>query len=217
MSNPRAWLTPETAPAQTKCWRVFVPDGEKWQSAFRGAMALLGMAENWEQFGTLTPEEAAQEFIDANFLTYEMRLCMPIGSVIFGGWNNAPEGFLLCDGASYSTTTYADLFAEIGYKFGGSGGSFNVPNTANKLPIGKSGTKAIGATGGSATHTLSEGEMPAHTHSLNETVVPGAPGAPTPLIGFNAFPALQTNSAGGGLAHNNMPPYLALNAAIAYR
>lgn len=39
------------------------------------------------------------------------------------------SGWLLCDGKSYPTTgTYANLFKAIGYTYGGSGGSFNVPN-----------------------------------------------------------------------------------------
>lgn len=36
-------------------------------------------------------------------------------------------GCLLCDGSSYSTTAYPALFAAIGYTYGGSGTSFNVP------------------------------------------------------------------------------------------
>jgi microcystin-dependent protein len=39
-----------------------------------------------------------------------------------------PTGWLRCDGTSYSTTTYNDLFTLIGYTYGGSGSSFNVPN-----------------------------------------------------------------------------------------
>ena len=38
------------------------------------------------------------------------------------------EGWLLCDGSSYSTTDYPDLFAVIQYTYGGSGDNFNVPN-----------------------------------------------------------------------------------------
>ena len=42
-------------------------------------------------------------------------------------------GWLLCDGASYSTTDYPELFAVIGYTFGGSEGNFNVPNYKGKF------------------------------------------------------------------------------------
>ena len=43
------------------------------------------------------------------------------------------EGWLLCDGTSYSTTDYPDLFAVIGYIFGGSNSQFNVPNCSGKF------------------------------------------------------------------------------------
>lgn len=43
------------------------------------------------------------------------------------------EGWLLCDGTSYSTTDYPDLFAVIGYTFGGSENNFNVPNCSGKF------------------------------------------------------------------------------------
>lgn len=42
-------------------------------------------------------------------------------------------GWLLCNGASYSTTDYPNLFAVIGYTFGGSDSQFNVPNYSGKF------------------------------------------------------------------------------------
>ncbi len=48
--------------------------------------------------------------------------------------NSAPRGWLICDGSSYSTDAYPKLvnlfIQEFGtaYKFGGSGGTFNVPD-----------------------------------------------------------------------------------------
>lgn len=39
-----------------------------------------------------------------------------------------PAGALVRDGSSLSTTTYAALFAIIGYNYGGSGGSFSLPD-----------------------------------------------------------------------------------------
>ena len=51
-----------------------------------------------------------------------------VGQVCFFALSSAPSGFLKANGASLSTTTYAALFAEIGYTFGGSGASFNLPD-----------------------------------------------------------------------------------------
>jgi hypothetical protein len=58
---------------------------------------------------------------------------VPTGATM--GWANgdAPEGWLLTDGASYTTAAYPELFLKIGYTYGGSGMSFNVPNAANSM------------------------------------------------------------------------------------
>jgi microcystin-dependent protein len=54
----------------------------------------------------------------------------PVGGLMMWGVINggAPIGWLRCDGASYNTSYYPELFDRIGYSFGGSGSSFNVPN-----------------------------------------------------------------------------------------
>jgi hypothetical protein len=50
--------------------------------------------------------------------------------------NDLPPNYILCDGASYTTSTYPLLFNLIGYKYGGSGIYFNVPNFNSFFPIG---------------------------------------------------------------------------------
>ena len=80
------------------------------------------------------------------------------GAIQMWPTTSAPTGYLLCNGGSYSTSTYAALFSVIGYTFGGSGGSFLLPNYVNRMPYGTT----IGATGGSADATLV-----AHSHGIN--------------------------------------------------
>lgn len=65
------------------------------------------------------------------------------GSILmWPGPSNVPSGYLICDGNSYNTTTYSNLFAVIGYRYGGSGIAFNTPNlggaggTIGSTPIG---------------------------------------------------------------------------------
>src|SRR6056300_1859825 len=74
-------------------------------------------------------------------------------------WTDAtiPSGFLECDGAAVSRTTYADLFAIIGTTYGSGDGSstFNVPDLQDNVPIGKSNNKALASTGGANTVTNS--------------------------------------------------------------
>ena len=54
----------------------------------------------------------------------------PAGSFAFFGGKVIPEGYLLCNGAAVSRTTYADLFEAIGTLYGAGDGSttFNLPN-----------------------------------------------------------------------------------------
>lgn len=51
-----------------------------------------------------------------------------VGEITTHASTTVPADKLECDGASLDTTTYADLFAVIGYTFGGSGASFNLPD-----------------------------------------------------------------------------------------
>ena len=55
-------------------------------------------------------------------------LSNPPGTIITVASSTAPAGHLKANGASLSTTTYAELFAAIGYTFGGSGSSFTLPD-----------------------------------------------------------------------------------------
>ena len=54
---------------------------------------------------------------------------LPAGAIIAYGSTVAPSGYLLCDGAAVSRTTYADLFAAIGTTWGApDSDTFNVPD-----------------------------------------------------------------------------------------
>lgn len=53
---------------------------------------------------------------------------MQIGSIVGFASSVAPEGYLPCDGSTYSQAEYPELYAMIGNKFGGPAGSFNVPD-----------------------------------------------------------------------------------------
>ena len=76
-----------------------------------------------------------------------------------------------------------------------------------KFILGASTDYTVESTGGEATHVLTVNEMPSHTHSLSNQWG-GAGVNDVQFTGSGKFPTSGTSgSAGGGQAHNNMPPY----------
>lgn len=74
-------------------------------------------------------------------------------------------GYLFCDGAAVSRTTYAALFDAIGSKYGAGNGTstFNLPNALGRVMLG--GAPAdLGRQGGAASVVLSGAQMPSHAH-----------------------------------------------------
>jgi microcystin-dependent protein len=93
----------------------------------------------------------------------------PAGSIISFAGVSSPSGWLLCDGRSYSTTTYASLFGVVAYRYGGSGSSFCVPDLKNQFLRGASTTSTLSSSKlGAESVTISTSQLPSHTHSVNE-------------------------------------------------
>lgn len=99
---------------------------------------------------------------------------VPTGVVIDYAGGSPPAGWLLCDGTSYPTATFPDLFAAIGYLWGGSGANFNVPDLRSRVTVGAGDNPAPGlsnrilaATGGEEVHSLITAELASHTHGLS--------------------------------------------------
>ena len=112
--------------------------------------------------GTSTTQIATTAFVQAAGLTGEIKMW---------GVSSAPSGYLLCNGAAVSRTTYAALYAVYGTTFGVGDGSttFNVPDFSGRMPIGVNGTYTLASTGGAATTTISSANLPSHTHSFSAT------------------------------------------------
>lgn len=109
-----------------------------------------------------------------------------IGSILQWGGNNSSSieltDYLLCDGRSCNIIEYQELFNVIGYTYGGSGASFNVPNLQERFPIGADNSSNLlynnVVSGG--VDTLEDEHYP-HTHTLtfNETAFESRRGAET--------------------------------------
>ena len=132
------------------------------------------------------------------------------------------SGWLACDGALVSRSTYSALFTAIGTAWGAGDGSstFALPDLRGRAPIGV-GTgasltgRALAATGGAETHTLSTAELAAHTH-LQFTYNGGASniGVGHAAVNQAANQGQNTSSTGGGGAHNNVQPFAVINFII---
>jgi microcystin-dependent protein len=68
--------------------------------------------------------------------TYETGIPAGTMQMWAGAFTAVPEGWLLCDGASYDTVDQAELFAAIGYLWGGLGSNFNVPDMRGRFARG---------------------------------------------------------------------------------
>jgi len=58
---------------------------------------------------------------------------VPIGLILEWFTETAPDGFLECNGQSITVAAFPDLFLQLGYRFGGSGANFNVPDCRGLL------------------------------------------------------------------------------------
>ena len=208
-----AWRTPDTKPGGLRCRVLRFPDSESWESYVLGALGLLADSQNWEESGSITPDEVSQEFLEM-WIRFTWERCMYPGFVIASAGNSVPDGWLPCDGTVYLVADYPDLYAEIGNAYGGSAPTtFGVPDYRARALVGADGARATGDAFGAATVSLSVAEMPQHAHS-EITAVTGAGlvgEVPAPITSIGAG---TTGTAGSGAAHENIPPSTAVNWLI---
>lgn len=101
---------------------------------------------------------------------------LPCGAVIPWASATIPAGWLLCNGAAVSRSTYSSLYAALGgasspWGQGNGSSTFNVPDLRGRIPVGKNGDgqtfEGLGWTGGVESVALTEAQMPSHTHIQN--------------------------------------------------
>jgi microcystin-dependent protein len=236
------FITPQYANISTICETFYGngcyigppgPRGIRGPTGYTGAQGVPGSATNTGATGSDGPRG-----YDGN----------PAGTIIPFAGITEPDGYLLCDGREVSRITYYVLFGVIGTTYGiGDGVStFNLPNIQGRIVAGldpvQSEFQTIGLTGGEKSHTLTEAEMPAHSHVLTDPghshMLNESQGQASYVFfngnyvmtselgltgGVESFVSTQTNSTsitiastGSGLAHNNLQPYIVMNYYIKY-
>lgn len=100
---------------------------------------------------------------------------VPAGAMMQYIASSAPTGWLICDGSSFSSSTYPVLAALLGDTYGThSGTTYYLPDLRGRVPIGagavtdtasQSQTFSLGGKAGELKHTLTTSEIPAHSHT----------------------------------------------------
>jgi len=145
----------------------------------------------------------------------------PVGTIRILQTSKVPEGWLPCNGASIDCTKRKELCDVLGKN--------TLPDLRGKFAVGIGGNAQfdqLGETGGEASHTLTEAEMPSHDHTI--TLLPKQ----QPFFRYdksqedqawtelrtapNGPPASSTSKVGSGQAHNNLPPFFVVQYIIKY-
>ena len=150
-----------------------------------------------------------------------------------------PGGWAFCDGQLLPIAQNTALFSLIGTTYGGDGRTTTaLPNMQGRAPMhpGRGPgltSRRLGEKVGVETVTLSEAQIPSHTHTGRAANSPfGGSGTPSNTASLNRAGggnAYQSNTSanlvdmasstlsttGGGQAHTNLQPLLVLNFIIA--
>lgn len=182
-----------------------------------GALQYVCDREYLEQTGTLTIDDTRILLSDMLWTFYTENPAMtPVGTTLLWHMPTPPDRWLICEGAGHSTALYPELFALWGYKYGGSGAFFAVPDMSGRIPWGASISIPLDDEYGAATHTLTISEMPSHNHQLQRGSQTAGGTTPRIVMPNNTTfgPLPVTGGEGGGNPHNNIPPVLGVHFIV---
>jgi len=153
-----------------------------------------------------------------------------IGEIIVWPISFAPRNWAFCYGQILPINTNQALFSLLGTTYGGNGQTtFALPDLRGRMPIHVGNGHTLGEWGGMQAHTLTTAQTPSHTHPVKGGTTAGSPSTPggnglaVSAEGIRQYgdtyeqtmASSSAGSIGGSQAHNNMPPFLAINYIIA--
>jgi microcystin-dependent protein len=154
-----------------------------------------------------------------------------LGEIRLFASDQIPENWVRCDGQLLSALAHPRLSGLLGTRYGGSGNMFAVPDLQSRIPIHRAPGRPLAEPGGEASHTLVTSELPGHRHAPRAASVPGddpspvgrAWGVQSAGLAYSdgepdvSLSAEAVSATGAGAAHENMPPFLALQFCMALR
>ena len=151
-----------------------------------------------------------------------------LGQIIAVPFNFAPKGWAFCSGQLLPINQNQAMFALLGTTYGGDGiQTFELPNLQSRVPMHQGNGHTIGELGGTEAVTLTSPQIAAHGHQVSQPASKDEETTNRPDGAYftqggsyagsanTSLGATTTSSVGGGQAHTNLQPFLALNFVIA--
>jgi len=152
-----------------------------------------------------------------------------VGEIRMFAGNFAPVGWMFCEGQLLPISENDILFGVIGTTYRGDGHStFALHDLRGRLPLHSGNSFILAETGGAEEITLTQNQIPAHSHPFLATSSPGGTTNPNPNLVSNSpnvqvyiedvtavdMSAQAVGSTGGSQPHTNFQPYLCVDFII---
>lgn len=195
IKRPFLELLSPVQPTRYKCFQITIPDHDEWITQFYSvfqsylgfwpywdrdtSQSAIKIAKVWQKVGQSikecqtiieTPDDDCEtcDDIEDEETTLAIECATPfIGQVVAGITAPTSIGWLECNGLAVSKALYPELYAILQGKVTEDVENFNLPDFRDRILMG---TGLIVAntldTTGESEHTLIEGELPSHLHTI---------------------------------------------------
>jgi len=158
-----------------------------------------------------------------------------LGEIRMFGSNFAPRSWAFCDGQLLAIGQNQALFSLLGTIYGGDGRTiFALPDLRGRVPVHMGhgpglSSRPVGHKVGSENVTLTQAQLPSHSHALEASADAATESAPTGHVLASSstvtmfadtaptvpMASASITAAGGGQGHPNMMPFLCVHFIIA--